>query len=600
MEDIKINGQNSALHSPDKTKALPTIIFYPGVGGSILSQGPYQFLKGGWSPAFNVVCIQPANAYGTPAATQADITSIKKLVNVSSVHLTGLSGGMGRILQYINAFPGQLGSAVLFSYSPAIDEKTWSEYPRVWGLVGDSDRYANGVKEIVAGVKSTGKEAILTIYPGGHSGWQKFYDPTWEQDGRSIYKFMAGETVSIPVEPIPPVVIPPVVVPPVEPPTGPKRIMLPVKSGGVYVIDVTTKLGAKPGDTLVIPTGTHQIKITGFHGTKEAPIIIEQEDPTSLWGRAGSYIFAIEDATHFIIRKITIDAGITHVGMNLAIGKLTSDYTIEDYTSRYGTNGIKASWGNPTDAATAYPNGPSNIVLRRIKVSDTVTEGLYISNTLAIDANTNPLPARMVNVIAEDITTERTGWDGIQFANLSNLSATNLTVKSFGLANNPIQANGVIIGGYVTVNKLENLNIQDGTGGGLTIFGRGKIHAKNVKISGANTGVYADDYTDGTMGLPPQEIVLENVEVTNSVGKDIEVRNQKKTALKTTYINVKADVAKVVDGTGAVYNPAEVPPKPPVPEPPIPKTIHRTGYWVIDGKRKYYNIFTDFTWEYKA
>lgn len=37
----------------------------------------------------------------------------------------------------------------------------------------------------------------------------------------------------------------------------------------------------------------------------------------------------------------------------------------------------------------------------------------------------------------------------------------------------------------------------------------------------------------------------------------------------------------------------------PLPAPTPVKTVLKTGYWVIDGKRKYYIVYTDFTWKYK-
>lgn len=550
VQETTIAGLNAVLYKPDLiTGKLPILVFLPGRGeqvGSIsemYTHGPLRFIKNGWKPNFMVVGFQAQQEWPNAIRVKQFLDGMKTTIpeiDLSKISLTGLSAGAGGIYNLFKAHP-DYGIASVIPMSMAADPINAAAYSKtkVLGFCGSKDSWYLKMKSEITSIPGAKFYDIPTTVV--HGDWNKVYDPAYKIDGKNIYELAIGADVT----------------PPVEQPTTGKRIMLPVKTGGIYVKDAVASLGVKPGDTLVIPTGAHQAFLAGFFGVEnEANVIIEHEDPNAVWGRAGNYIFSIENARHFTVKKIHLNAGPTHKGFNLACGKKASNYTIEDYSSQYGVNGIKASWNpDPADPATYSPNTINNVIIRRAKILDTETEGMYIGNTTAITAATNPVPARIKGLILEGIHTERTGWDGVQIANTGELAAKNITCVDYGLKNQSGQQAGVLIGGYVTVNgTIENIKTSNGSGAGLTIFGRGKIHVKNFELDNGLGGIYADDYTDGLMGLPVQELVFENGKITNTKGPlDIEVRNAKSTAKKTTYINVLAKTIK--DNTGGVLTP---------------------------------------------
>jgi pimeloyl-ACP methyl ester carboxylesterase len=577
----KINGLNAVIYSPAGNKSpLPTIVFFPGIGedGTNISllyrNGPAPFLKSGAlaPPNMNIICVQPSYGWIPPATTAKILASVRSTVNVSDMYLTGLSAGAASIFDFLSKTPDHgIKAIVVMSYKPMADQRDWKEYPSTWGISGDKDSdYGLILKKMAAELNAIGRPSRFTSYAGGHSGWQTFYNPAWREGGYSVYEWMAAH--SVPAVPEKPEPTKP------EPSVKGKRIMLPFRTAPA------------PGDTLVIPEGVTSIKITNFHGTAANKIVIVYAKDTAAFGRPSSVpIVAIEDATHFEVVNLHISAGPTHKGMCLALGKGTEKYTVRNFKSRYGTNGIKAQWGSPAAATPQYnyPETIDSVIFSGIDVSETITEGLYIGNTLAINSASQLKAARFKNLLIENVKVTNAYWDPVQIAMAELVTLRNIDVNGFGLENKASQQAGVLIGGYVTfAQPAENITIRNGSGGGLTVFGRGKLHFKNLVIEGADVGVYADDYTDGFLGLPAQEIILENATIIGSKSLDIEVRNAKKTAKKTTYINVSADPAKFKDATGGTLTPVT----PPVPEWPKEAT-DKSGIIYILNK--------DNTWKIK-
>lgn len=191
------------IHIPeDRSKKYPVVFFCHGLGerGSteaavtaLLKHGPLYWINRGAKPDLIVVALQhhswsiPPSTIKTFFETDADI----KAFGNGEFMVTGLSAGGQVAVEYMQKF-----NAPGFSFvpmSPAIGtNNTYAPGSyRVWGFVGDNDTTTRGSWDGLLDMqKKIG--AKVTVYPGGHSGWNKFYDFAWKENGKSIYDWAFG------------------------------------------------------------------------------------------------------------------------------------------------------------------------------------------------------------------------------------------------------------------------------------------------------------------------------------------------------------------------------------------------------------------------
>jgi hypothetical protein len=241
---VPINSTGSTfqaiLHLPDDygttTTAYPLLLFFHGLGQggpdpstiytSSTAGGPAYFIAQGAFPSsfvnpkdgksYKYIVVSPqANPEGVEGSTTAQeldyiLTYLYAhyRVDTSRVYLTGLSDGGETVVEYIGGEMTNGGNFTMFHRTHSVAaivpmsenasaalfqqeaDSIVSEKLGAWGF-GSTDVqgqntlqlawYANQIK---AG------SMITTSYTGGHCCWGQFYDPTFTQNGMSIYQWM--------------------------------------------------------------------------------------------------------------------------------------------------------------------------------------------------------------------------------------------------------------------------------------------------------------------------------------------------------------------------------------------------------------------------
>jgi hypothetical protein len=298
----------------------------------------------------------------------------------------------------------------------------------------------------------------------------------------------------------------------------PKSIRLPVHNGGIYFLDVQSKLNLLPGDTLLIPKGVsiNAVKMTNIHGTREKPIIITQEDTAAHFGGYKAYGFAMGNATYFKLRHIHVDGQNINAGVGILLGQGCSDFTIEHCSSDNNAVGIQCKV-TPVKGveASLFPTTMKNIRIENCSASNNSTEGFYIGYSAgAPDAGLSPI--LIDSIYIKNIRSINSGWDGIQITRAKNLVGKNWYVSGYGKQATPGQNSGIALQSDVT-GVLDGFEVTEGDGAGLIIFARGSLQLKNGKLkkvgqSRIGDGIYVNDFPTG-YNLPPLQLNLENVSI---------------------------------------------------------------------------------------
>jgi K319L-like, PKD domain len=205
-----LNGWGK-LYVPDNIIGkMPLVVFCHGAGETGTTQastskletnGPLYFIKNGWKPNFMVLAVQDASWSFRPSAIDYVLKNDSEILdkwNGKDCLITGLSAG------------GEF--TVTFMDTPAYDKSTFAYVPmspagnatlknptvphRTWFFSGNADgNFTETAKALTAITKGR-----ITIYPGGHGGWNKFYDPNYREDGKNIYEF-AFDAAAVPNQP---------------------------------------------------------------------------------------------------------------------------------------------------------------------------------------------------------------------------------------------------------------------------------------------------------------------------------------------------------------------------------------------------------------
>lgn len=200
MEQVTIFKQNAAVQLPNIVpgKKHPCIVFFQGIGETgkdwslMYKNGLGYYMKAGKLTQDAIfIAIQQNPGWATPAQVEATLQEIYSKYPVSSFSLTGLSAGSLAIIQYMGQKKSSLPiyAVVPMSYGTK-DYATYNTAAysgvKVWAFCGTSDKLIYNMKATIAKIPGV----ITTWYSGGHSGWNTYYNPTWKQDGQSIYDFM--------------------------------------------------------------------------------------------------------------------------------------------------------------------------------------------------------------------------------------------------------------------------------------------------------------------------------------------------------------------------------------------------------------------------
>lgn len=307
---------------------------------------------------------------------------------------------------------------------------------------------------------------------------------------------------------------------PTEPPkpTG-RAIRLPVANDGIYVTNVSSTLKPQPGDTLLIPTGVYikLINLQNFAGTPDKPIYIRQENTNDRPGGYKAYGLSLTNAKYFILDDVHMDGKNINTGIGIGIGTGCSDFKVLNCSSVNSGIGMQIKV-NPAEAADRrYPTTIANVEIKNFYTANTGAEGIYIgySGGLTVPAGVVPVPIN--GLVMENITTENTGWDGVQITGAMNFTGKNFVVKNFGTKKTGGQNSGIALQTNTT-GVLDGFTIDNGHGAGLTIFGRENLTVKNGTITnvGVNNSVgdgiyvsdYPSDYNQGPLSFRIQNVIL--------------------------------------------------------------------------------------------
>lgn len=225
---------SAILHLPDDYKngstRYPLMVFLHGIGeggknpasiyNSATAGGPAYFIAKKKFPAsfinpadgksYKFIVLSPQNSDGwSTSAPQLDyiLTDLYKKyrVDTSRVYLTGLSAGGEGIMEYSSrllwagipyntrhqiaaVIPMSAVMNALFRLPTA--KAIVANNVRIWGFGSPGDTHGDNTLELITYIdrlkSGYGQE---TRYKGGHCCWGQFYDPSFKQNGMSIYEW---------------------------------------------------------------------------------------------------------------------------------------------------------------------------------------------------------------------------------------------------------------------------------------------------------------------------------------------------------------------------------------------------------------------------
>ena len=216
-----IDGWNAYVHLPDEyndsvSKRYPVIIFLPGIGelgtdaSRLLINGPSKFIAAGHNMQFTVngkvekpivISLQPRDAWGPGAAVlnrRVDSILARWRCDVKRIHGTGLSLGASTWGTYVSAgqpeMTSRLASMVVMAGGvPVTGVSSFRDYSiaggKWWGFEGTSDPLNLDQMRDTANYYKFGS-ARYYRYAGGHCCWNNWYNPSWNENGESIYTWM--------------------------------------------------------------------------------------------------------------------------------------------------------------------------------------------------------------------------------------------------------------------------------------------------------------------------------------------------------------------------------------------------------------------------
>ena len=230
----KIDGWNAYVHLPDEyndstQKTYPLICFIPGLGevgndpSKMLLNGPSKFVAEGHKMEFMVngklekpivISMQPSAAWPGAYLINKKLDSLfaRFRIDPRRVNVTGLSMGGWAWNNFVDgynpAYTDRITSIV--SLSALEPDNTISNMRlfaiaggKIWGFEGNSDlRKMDMIRDTMN--KYVPSSARYTLYQGGHCCWNTFYNPSWIENGESIYTWMLKQKKPAPSSAIAP------------------------------------------------------------------------------------------------------------------------------------------------------------------------------------------------------------------------------------------------------------------------------------------------------------------------------------------------------------------------------------------------------------
>ncbi len=271
-----------------------------------------------------------------------------------------------------------------------------------------------------------------------------------------------------------------------------------------------SRMDVKPGDVICLQAGTYKfLNLFNFQGSAEKPLTFINCGGQVIIGKNQHYYgIVLNNVNHYRFTGtgdaaytygIKVD-GVTGSGSGLAgYGSYAEVDHVE--ISHTGFAGILFKRDPSCDAGS----WSENFVMRQVSfhdnyIHDTHGEGIYLGYTggpkkLSCNGGEKTVyPHNLEGVRVYNNRIEHTGWDGIQVSRaVSDCQIYNNTVKDYGTSGTRYQQVGIVIGGGTT-GRLYNNHIEQGTGGGIHVFGAGGNYVYNNVIADAGEdGIFCDD-----------------------------------------------------------------------------------------------------------
>ena len=229
-----IDGWNAYVHLPAEyadstTKKYPLICFIPGTGecgtdaSKLLNYGPSKYVAAGNKMEFMVngklekpivISLQPAALWPSAYNVNRKLDTIfsRYRIDLQRVNATGLSmGGWAWdnfVDNYSPVYTNKVTSIVSMSAPPPDNGYGNMKYfalagGTMWAFEGNSDlRGLDQIRDTMN--RAVTGSARYTLYIGGHCCWNNFYDPSFTENGESIYTWMLKQRKALIAGPVSP------------------------------------------------------------------------------------------------------------------------------------------------------------------------------------------------------------------------------------------------------------------------------------------------------------------------------------------------------------------------------------------------------------
>lgn len=230
-----------------------------------------------------------------------------------------------------------------------------------------------------------------------------------------------------------------------------------------------------------------------------------------------------------------------------------------------------------------------NLRVENCQIENVGMEGLYIGH----DALGGPF---ITGTILNNII-NNTGNDGIQVRN-GKFTITGNSLDNIGLNGIDIHSHGILFGGNSNGGFCSGNTATRVRGFGLFVNGYGEFKIENNSFQSGNSAIFTNNYAKDAdlqnVGYQRFYVSGNNLNATNS--KAIEVLNDPvKAPITLSFSNNVYTGDKVIQSGVTVLTDVVIQPPPPPPT----KTLLWTAYKVINGKKTYYQVYSDFTWKWK-
>lgn len=391
----KIDGWNAYVHLPDEyndslQKTYPLICYIPGLGevgtdaSKLLVYGPSKYIAEGHSMQFMVngklvkpivISLQPSAAWPNAYTINKKIDSLfaRFRIDQQRVNVTGLSMGGWSWNNYVDGYSPAYTNRItsIVSLGALAPDNTISNMRhfalaggKIWGFEGNQDlRGMEVIRDTMN--KYVPASVRYTIYIGGHCCWNTFYNPTWIENGESIYTWMLKQKKPALTTPIPPqadagsdemlpTVLPSIILDGIgNDPVGLAISFNWKKLSGPDAGSITNTAASKTTvSNLILGTYAFEFKVTNslgldgldtifiFNGERILPVnLTEFNAQKSNAGVLLQWITATElNTAHFEIEKSNEGTSFNYLGSVQATNETLAKYNFTDLNPEEGMN----------------------------------------------------------------------------------------------------------------------------------------------------------------------------------------------------------------------------------------------------------------------